>query len=303
MLSITDIHTAKTVSQSGSIRAAARTLFKTQPAISQSVRRLEEKIGFALFDRSAYRVALTSRGKDFLQQCEVLLSCEARLREYAQVLEKGQESTVHLAYWPMLGGTRLLALLDIANSRYPETGIEVIHAESLDGLDLLVEGKVDISVAPFSSTSNHYQGNDLETRELDRMHFVNVISPALLAGHDPGGVPRDLLSLWNHIVLRSPVSHRSHSFGADRGGRSWAVDNQGLMATLIRNGFGWGMMPEPAVRAELDRGELVELSLPEFGSGINVDIIAARIRGRVPGPVASALWDALGGHDGHTDEP
>jgi hypothetical protein len=62
-------------------------------------------------------------------------------------------------------------------------------------------------------------------------------------------------------------------------------------------------MPEPAVRAELDRGELVELSLPEFGSGINVDIIAARIRGRVPGPVASALWDALGGHDGHTDEP
>src|SRR5690606_39942900 len=124
MFSISDIQAARAVGQLGSIRSAARQLHRTQPAVSQAIRRLEERIGFALFDRSGYRVTPTARGRDFLQQSEILLLSDAHLREYAGVLAKGQESTLALAVWPMFGEARLLPLLQALAARHPETSIE-----------------------------------------------------------------------------------------------------------------------------------------------------------------------------------
>ena len=294
MFSVSDIHTARTVGQLGSIRAAARQLHRTQPAVSQAIRRLEERIGFALFDRSGYRVTPTPQGRDFLQQSEMLLHSEAQLREYAEVLAKGQESTVAVAVWPMFGEERLLPLLGRIGARYPETSVEVHYAESVLGMDLLAAGRVDMAICPHARPGSQHQHFDLDTRPIGTMTFACVIAPSLLGNRDPGTLSRAELARWNQIILRDAASGRSYSFGAERSGRHWAVNDQRLMAALIRNGLGWGLMPLPAVRDELASGALRELHLPEFGSRITTDIVVARVRGQPLGPVANALWDLFG---------
>ena len=45
--------------QSASLSAAALKLHKTQPALTLAIKSLETKIGFALLDRSQYRLQLT----------------------------------------------------------------------------------------------------------------------------------------------------------------------------------------------------------------------------------------------------
>ncbi|MEA3301388.1 MAG: LysR family transcriptional regulator [Pseudomonadota bacterium] len=295
MFSISDIQTARAVGQLGSIRAAARQLHRTQPAVSQAIRRLEERIGFALFDRSGYRVTPTARGRDFLQQSEILLLSDAHLREYAGVLAKGQESTLALAVWPMFGEARLLPLLQAVAARHPETSIELHYAESILGMDLLAAGRVSIAICPHARPGGHHQHLDVDTLAIGAMTFVCVIAPALLGERDPGAVPREQLARWNQIILRDSASGRSYSFGAERSGRHWAVNDQRLMAALIRDGLGWGLMPLAAVRDELASGALRELQLPEFGSRITTDIVAARVRGKPQGPVASALWALFDG--------
>ena len=59
------ILTFLTVVESGSFSAAAQKLGVTQPAVSQKIARLEERIGFPLFDRGPV-LALTPTGETFL---------------------------------------------------------------------------------------------------------------------------------------------------------------------------------------------------------------------------------------------
>ena len=51
------------VAREGSFSKAAKKLYRTQPAISQTIRKLEEEIGEALFDRSSREGLLTDAGK------------------------------------------------------------------------------------------------------------------------------------------------------------------------------------------------------------------------------------------------
>ena len=61
-----------TVAREGSFSRAADKLFRTQPAVSQAIRKLEREVGESLFDRSSRDGALTDAGQ--------------MLREYAQKL-------------------------------------------------------------------------------------------------------------------------------------------------------------------------------------------------------------------------
>ncbi|NCC45150.1 MAG: LysR family transcriptional regulator, partial [Clostridia bacterium] len=52
-----------TVARKGNISGAAKELFISQPAISKSIRKLEENLGTVLFKRSSRGVTLTSEGE------------------------------------------------------------------------------------------------------------------------------------------------------------------------------------------------------------------------------------------------
>lgn len=291
MFSINDINTAKTVSQEGSLRAAAQRLFKTQPAISQAIKRLEETIGFELFDRSGYRVSLTPKGKDFLYQTETLLAYELRLREYAAVLKKGQESSLQIVVWPMTAKQILIPTLTHINREFPETSINIDYVESMGAMDVLLNGQAEIAISPYAVSSQITQAVDSVI--IDSMAFANVIAPALLGKNNPSSIPREQLTQWNRIILRNAISGKSYSFGAERGGRRWIVNDQRIMTNLIKEGLGWGLMPVPVVRQDIENGTLIAMDLPEFGSRMTTEIAISRLRERPIGPVAENFWETI----------
>lgn len=53
----------KTIAECGSITAAAKTLFVSQPALSQMLRQLEGEMGLPIFDRSVSPMRLTYAGE------------------------------------------------------------------------------------------------------------------------------------------------------------------------------------------------------------------------------------------------
>lgn len=68
------LETFLTVAREGSFSRAAKKLYRTQPAISQTVRKLEDEIGEPLFDRSSREGILTDTGKVLLEYAEKLLN-------------------------------------------------------------------------------------------------------------------------------------------------------------------------------------------------------------------------------------
>jgi len=68
------LETFLTVAREGSFSRAAKKLYRTQPAISQTVRKLEDEVGESLFDRSSREGILTDSGKVLLEYAEKLLN-------------------------------------------------------------------------------------------------------------------------------------------------------------------------------------------------------------------------------------
>jgi len=83
------IETFLTVAREGSFSRAAKKLYRTQPAISQTVRKLEQELGESLFDRSSREGILTDAGRVLEAYAEKLLNLRgealAALEELRQV--------------------------------------------------------------------------------------------------------------------------------------------------------------------------------------------------------------------------
>ena len=65
-MTMTHLRYAVVISQSISIKEAAKKLFISQPGLSASMKELEEELGFLLFDRNNRGIHVTAEGAEFL---------------------------------------------------------------------------------------------------------------------------------------------------------------------------------------------------------------------------------------------
>src|SRR5256886_7558534 len=112
------------VAQEKSFSRAAETLHRTQPAVSQAIRRLEAELGEPLFDRSSKDGTMTAAGRvlhDFAQQMMNLRHhAHSAIRELRD-LHRGKLSLSANEYTVM----GLLPLIPIFRARHPHIKIEV----------------------------------------------------------------------------------------------------------------------------------------------------------------------------------
>ena len=65
-----------------SFSAAAKKLYITQPALSNSVKRVEDKIGYPIFDRSSSPIKLTEVGKKYIAAVEEIMASKENFSRY-----------------------------------------------------------------------------------------------------------------------------------------------------------------------------------------------------------------------------
>src|SRR5580765_1063856 len=71
---LADLRTFVTVADLGSFSAASGALHLTQPALSRRVHKLEQALGFRLFDRTTRKVELNAMGRNFLPRARHVLN-------------------------------------------------------------------------------------------------------------------------------------------------------------------------------------------------------------------------------------
>jgi len=82
-MEIDDIRAFVAVADAGSVSAAARELFLTQPAVTRRLQRLESAMGAPLLDRRRRPFALTRAGQVAIERCRGLLASVHELRAVA----------------------------------------------------------------------------------------------------------------------------------------------------------------------------------------------------------------------------
>ncbi|MDK8642179.1 LysR family transcriptional regulator [Niallia taxi] len=130
----------------GSMSKAAKELFTSQPAISQSIKLLEEKLGGQLFHRTSQGVSLTSEGKEiykYIEQSYGLIQTAERRFLDLKNLSSGQ---LRIAVSTTACNIFLLKYLEEFSIAYPQIKIFVNDQSTQKTIEELELGEVDIGI-------------------------------------------------------------------------------------------------------------------------------------------------------------
>ncbi len=110
---------------------AAELLHIAQPALSQSVKRLEEEMGVRLFDRVGKRIRLNDAGRELLRTAEPMLARLSAMPETLQAIAAEEAQTISLN---VLVASRIATRLMIDyKAEHPESNFKMDrNADSLD---------------------------------------------------------------------------------------------------------------------------------------------------------------------------
>jgi DNA-binding transcriptional LysR family regulator len=130
------------VAEHGNFHRAAAALHLAQPSLSRQIRRLEERLGVRLLDRTTQGSHLTEAGQAFLPQAEALLR-SAELAA-AKARAAAVPGTVTIGY---AGGLIVTAAVRELRSRHPDAEVHTLHLDWSDVHLALLDHRVDAVIA------------------------------------------------------------------------------------------------------------------------------------------------------------
>lgn len=134
------------VADQGSIRAAARTLFLTQPAVTKALRELENEVGLALLVRQSRGVVLTQEGRVLLGRARMIVRELERAQEDIQALKGNSGGRLNIGVTPLAGLTVLPQAFNQFRRAWPDIELNFFEFPSDQLYDSLKNGNLDFAV-------------------------------------------------------------------------------------------------------------------------------------------------------------
>jgi DNA-binding transcriptional LysR family regulator len=123
------------LARTGSFSKSAQALHLTQPALSRSIRALEDELGMPLFDRVGRSNELTAFGREVLERSRHLVSEADELRDSGRRLREGEGGTVRIGMGSGPGAMLMTPFLMHMAKHHPRMRVAVARG----GTDLLVQ--------------------------------------------------------------------------------------------------------------------------------------------------------------------
>ncbi len=263
-MTLEDLRVFAAVAHERSFSRAARTLRRTQPAVSQAIRRLEDACGERLIDRSLRDGTLTDAGElllDYAQRALRLVgeaaTAVAELRDVkkGRVVIGANEAGVHT----------LLPLVTEFHKVHPTILVDVRRVHSRQMAQEVLLRTVDFGVLTFVPPDRELLSLPLGTDEL------------VLLVH-----PEHALAKKKHVTMeemgrQAVIAHNDPSPARDRVLRLYEKRHAPLNICLslpsldgikraVEMGLGVALLPRRCALAEVARGQLVEVRVPELRS-------------------------------------
>lgn len=146
-LSIRQLTTFREVMRSGSISQAAKTLGRTQPAVSTMIATLEDELGFALFLREHGRLTPTPEARFFLEEAEAILARLERAKQTLSRVGSLEAGKLRIACHPAASGLFMPRLLTAFLKDKREVDVSLIMRSSTVIEDLVASQQFDIGFA------------------------------------------------------------------------------------------------------------------------------------------------------------
>jgi len=253
-----------TVANTKNITKAAEELMISQPAISKSIKNLEEQLGGQLFIRTKRGVILTDEGKEFYnyikRAMEYIYNAEHKFTDLINL----NTGTIKIGISSTLTKEFLIPYLEEFHKRYPKIDIQITTNLSSELIPKLKNGLIDIII--FNVIDNKFD-KDIEVVECKKIQDCFVVNNTYkdllgkkLSFKDLNAYPLVLQSKAsntrifldnlanNHNVILKPIME---------------LASYSLVVEFAKIGFGIGYVTKDYIKKELKNNELFILDIKE----------------------------------------
>jgi LysR family transcriptional regulator of abg operon len=164
------------IAECGSIRAAARRLGISQPALSKILRQLESELSVPLILRSVNGAVPTEYGRALMTRSTIISEELRRATEEIEQMSGGKGGNVAIGMSAVAAFLMASEALTRFWKRYPDAKLRVVDGVFELMLSRLQSGRLDFSIGPLPRVS---LSADVETETL----FENMIVPVVRKGH------------------------------------------------------------------------------------------------------------------------
>lgn len=252
------------VANNKNITKASEELNISQPAISKSIKNLEEQLGGTLFVRTKRGVILTEEGKEFYkyikQAIEYINNAESKFTDLIN-LETG---CIKIGVSTTLTKQFLLPYLEKFHKLYPNIDIQILTYLTVDLIPMLRNGLIDLIVLNVKESG---YGNDIEIIKCREIHDTFIVSDKFL---ELTKKELSMKDLHNYPLILQAKGSNTREF-IDNIARSSNVilkpnielASYNLVVEFTKIGLGIGYATKEYITDDLRKGNLFELNLKE----------------------------------------
>ena len=250
------------IAECGSVTAAARLLYISQPSLSAAVARIENSMGTSLFDHDKKPLQLTYAGEAYVRRARQILHLGNELKKEIEDIAKGETGLISFGIPAERAGEMLPEPMRRFIESYPRVQIRMINRPSYELIEALKTEEINFAIMPIDKV-------DLPsgiTTELLQTEPVYIVSrPGIIDEKDlsvDGKLSLQALSKYPIIAMQPSHSLRArldllmnrHDLRPD-----YALELGSCIATVqfAAAGLGVTVAPQRAIEVFYQKDSLV----------------------------------------------
>lgn len=192
-----------TVLKEGSITAAAKKLYISQPSLSQMIKLVENTLGTPIFNRSTDPITLTYAGEKYIEAAKKILTISDNLIKEIEEINHEEHGTIKLGI-PVQRAMQVMPyVLPRFYAKYPHVKVDVRESGSANTEAAVLDGNVDL--ACLTTYPKHEELNYILIEEEELVLLTSRNSQ--LAKRIPSGTPISITEAKNEKFISSKVGH------------------------------------------------------------------------------------------------
>ena len=242
------------VAESGSLSRASDRLRIAQPALSRQIKLLEKAVGTDLFNRHVRGMDLTDAGQVLLDR----ITGPLHQLEQSVFEVKSLDQTIHgevkLGVFPTIINEFSVQLLQHVREHFPNINVHIKEGYSVNLIEWLQSGDLDVSFLYGPSNAYHLQSNRLFKDEIVLMSPPGVLPPSTeIDVREIAGLP---LALPNRPFGPRLIVDRIATSAGTSLNPYFSVDSFGILVSMVMSGMCHGFMPISSLSNLISAGKI-----------------------------------------------
>lgn len=262
-----DLNAYKTfylVAKYKSFTKASQELFISQPAVTQTIKKLEDQLNIELFNRSANgNITLTAAGEVVYYYAEKIFNLAVANKTIVEQAKEASFEVINVGVPTHIGAFYLAKYLKIFNDKYPNIKFNIINKKSDEMIIMLKKRELDVVI---DTNMDDFRDDLISTIKILDLDSCFVCSEKYKNIANKGKIELNELMRYPLILPGETTSNRKmidYKF-KEKGiilKPLIEANSSSISRQLIIEGIGIGWMIKEFVQEDIDRHILYELNV------------------------------------------